>query len=112
VFKRASLSGSADFFQETSNAPELLAETERETVPAAIHQFPIRPEIQRVIRQAIQHEPVTYFEYQLTEPQVRALIDAVQKLKYPHSVKAGAKLSMEEFEGLEALRQVLLDGLR
>ncbi|TME47633.1 MAG: hypothetical protein E6I56_03670 [Chloroflexi bacterium] len=112
MFKRASLSGSADFFQDTASAPELLAETEPETLPAAIHHLPVRPEIQRVIREAIQREPVSYFEYQLTEPQVRALIDAVQKLKYPHSVKAGAKLSMEEFETLEALRQLLLEGLR
>jgi hypothetical protein len=112
VFKRASLSGSADFFQETSSAPEYLAETDPEPLPAAIHHLPVRPEIQRVIRQAVQREPVTVFEYQLTESQVRALIDAVQKLKYPHSVKSGAKLSMEEFESLEALRQLLLDGLR
>jgi hypothetical protein len=118
MFKRASLSGSADFFQDTASAPELLAETEPESLPAAIHHLPLRPEIEHVIRQAVQRETpnhretVTVFEYQLTEAQVRALIDAVQKLKYPHTVKAGAKLSMEEFERLEALRQLLLDGLR
>lgn len=117
MFKRASLTGSADFFEETTSAPELLAETEPEPLPAAIHHLPVRPEIQQVIRQAIQREAtpretVTYFEYSFSEPQVRALIDAVQKLKYPHTVKTAAKLSMEEFERLEALRQVLLDGLR
>lgn len=122
MFKRASLTGSADFFEETTTAPELLAETEPEPLPAAIHHLPVRPEIQHVIRQAIQRdgvqreaaprETVTYFDYSFSEPQVRALIDAVQKLKYPHTVKTAAKLSMEEFERLEALRQVLLDGLR
>lgn len=111
MFKRASLSGSADFFEETSSTPELLAETEPETLPAAIHQLPVRPEFQRVLRQA-PREPITYFEYQLTESQVRSLVDAVQKLKYPHTVKSGSKLSMEEFERLEGLRQLLLDGLR
>jgi len=35
-----------------------------------------------------------------------------QKIKYPHTLKNTAKLSMEEFERLEALRQALLDGLR
>ncbi len=112
MFKRAALSGSSDFFQETSSAPEILAETEPEPLPAAIHQLPVRPVIQRPIRPEIQRETVTYFEYLLTEPQVRSLIDAVQKIKYPHNLKNTAKLSMEEFERLEALRQVLLDGLR
>jgi hypothetical protein len=112
VFKRVSLSGSADFFEDTSSAPEILAETEPEPLPAAIHHLPLRPEIQRATRPPVERDPVTYFEYQLTEPQVRALIDAVQKLKYPHTVKSTAKLSMEEFERLEALRQLLLDGLR
>ena len=115
MFKRASLSGSADFFEVTSRAPEILAETEPE--PAAIHQLPLRPEIERVIRQAVQRESaapdgVASFEYQFTEGQVRALNEAVQKLKYPHTVKMAAKLSMEEFERLEALRQLMLDGLR
>ena len=112
MFKRASLTGSADFFQETSSAPELLAETEPESLPAAIHQLPIRPEIQRAMRAPIQQDPVTYFEYQFTEAQVRALIEAVQKVKYPHNLKNTAKLSMDEFERFEALRQLLLEGLR
>ena len=120
MFKRASLTGSADFFRETSSAPEILAETEPEPLPAAIHELPvrpivqrpIRPEIQRPMRPEIQRETITYFEYEFTEAQVRALIDAVQKLKYPHTLKNTAKLSMEEFERLEALRQLLLDGLR
>ena len=112
MFKRASLSRSADFFRETSSTPEILAETEPEPLPAAIHQLPVRPTIQRPMRPEIERETVTYFEYQLSEPQVRALIDAVQKLKYPHTLKSTAKLSMEEFERLEALRQLLLDGLR
>ncbi len=120
MFKRAHLSGSADFFRETSSTPEILAETEPEPLPAAIHQLPVRaiiqrpmrPEIERPHRPLFDQEKVSYFEYQLTEPQVRALIDAVQKLKYPHTVKTAAKLSMEEFERLEALRQLLLDGLR
>jgi len=104
VFKRVSLNGSAELFRETSTAPEILAETDPERVAAPIHHLPIRREIEL--------ETIAYYEYQLTEPQVRALIDAVQKIKYPHTLKSTAKLSMEEFERLEALRRLLLDGLR
>lgn len=100
VFKRVSLTGSAELFRDTQRAPEILAETDPEPGPAPIHQLPVA-----------QEEAPTY-AYRLTEDQVRELIDAVQKIKYPHTVKSAAKLSMEEFERLEALRQVLLDGLR
>jgi len=104
VFKRVSLEGSAELFRETSSTPEVLAETDPEPVQAPIHHLPIHREMPL--------ERITYFEYQLTEAQVQALIDAVQKVKYPHNLKNMAKLSMEEFERMEALRQILLDGLR
>jgi biotin synthase-like enzyme len=101
VFKRVSLTGSAELFRETARAPEILAETEPEPASAAIHHLPIH-----------RQEIISTYEYQLTESQVRALIDAVQKIKYPHTLKNTAKLGMEEFEQLEALRQLLLEGLR
>ncbi len=104
MFKRVSLEGSAELFRETSSTPEVLAETDPEPVHAPIHHLPIHREIRP--------ETIPYFEYQLTEAQVQALVDAVQKIKYPHNLKNTAKLSMEEFERLEALRQLLLDGLR
>ena len=100
MFKRVSLTGSAELFRDTQRAPEILAETDPEPGPAPIHQLPV-PE-----------ERTPTYAYSLSEDQVRELIDAVQKIKYPHTVKSAAKLSMEEFERLEALRQVLLDGLR
>jgi hypothetical protein len=98
VFKRISLTGSAELFKDTSRAPEYLAETDPE--PLVLRPVPVIG------------EPTSYYSYKLTEAQVHALIDAVQKIKYPHILKNTAKLSMEEFERLEALRQVLLDGLR
>ena len=109
VFKRVSLSGSAELFRETASAPEVLAETDPDPVQAPIHHLPIH---HLPIRREIERETIAYYEYQLTEPQARALIDAVQKIKYPHTLKSTAKLSMEEFERLEALRQLLLEGLR
>jgi hypothetical protein len=57
-------------------------------------------------------EAITYFGYHLTEEQVRTLAEALQKLKYPHTLRSLTRPSMEEFERLEALRQQLLDGLR
>jgi hypothetical protein len=104
VFKRVSLEGSAELFRETSSTPEVLAETDPEPVQAPIHHLPLQRQIHG--------ETISYYEYRLTEVQVQSLIDAVQKIKYPHNLKNTAKLSMEEFERLEALRQVLLDGLR
>lgn len=104
MFKRVSLEGSAELFRETSSTPEVLAETDPEPVQAPIHHLPLQRQVQG--------ETFSYFEYRLTEAQVQSLIDAVQKVKYPHNLKNTAKLSMEEFERLEALRQLLLDGLR
>src|SRR2546429_3184679 len=43
----------------------------------------------------------TLFRSRLTQVQVQSLIDAVQKIKYPHNLKNTAKLSMEEFERSE-----------
>lgn len=98
MFKRVSLAGSAELFKETTSAAELLPEPE--TMPAPIHPLPLST------------EGTVYYQYALTEAQVQALVDAVQKLKYPHTLKSSVKLSMEEFERLEALRQVLLNGLK
>src|ERR1700674_2181061 len=100
VFKRVSLEGSAELFRETSSTPEVLAETD----PEPVHHLPLQRQVYG--------ETVSYYEYRLTEAQVQSLIDAVQKIKYPHNLKNTTKLGMEEFERLEALRQLLLDGLR
>src|SRR5205814_9908039 len=67
VFKRVSLNGSAELFRETSTAPEIVTETGPGPVTAPIHHLPIR--------RGIELGTIAYYEYQLTEPQVRALID-------------------------------------
>lgn len=104
MFKRVSLEGSAELFRETSSTPDVLAETDPEPTQAPIHHLPLQRQLHG--------ETGSYYEYRLTEAQVQALIDAVQKVKYPHNLKNTTKLGMEEFEQLEALRQLLLDGLR
>lgn len=98
MFKRVSLAGSAELFKDTSQAADLLPAPE--TMLAPIHPLPLSL------------DGTIYYQYALTEAQVQALVDAVQKLKYPHTLKTSVKLSMEEFERLEALRQVLLIGLK
>jgi len=102
VFKRVSLVGSAELFKETKapELPEPELELDRQPEPLRVHTLS-RPA-----------PPLPIYEYRFTEAQVRALIDAVQKVKYPHTLKAAGKLSIDEFERLEALRQALLDGLK
>ncbi len=100
MFKRVALTGSAELFRDTGRIPDLLAETEPPPpIPAPIHQLPIT------------RLGINYYDYKLTEAQVNALVDALQKVKYPHTLKA-ARPSMEEFEHLESLRQLLLEGIR
>jgi hypothetical protein len=97
VFKRISLAGSAELFKETARPPDSEPEPQR---PPGIHPLSTRP------------DTVVYYNYGLTETQVRTLVDALQKLKYPHTLKNATRTNMEEFERLEGIRQLLLDGLR
>ncbi len=97
MFKRISLAGSAELFKETTGTRDSEPEPQR---PPDIHPLATRP------------DAVLYYTYGLTETQVRTLVDALQKLKYPHTLKSATRPNMEEFERLEALRQLLLDGLR
>jgi hypothetical protein len=105
MFRRISLTGSAELFRETAPPIEV---SEAVTVPhsAASDGGLVEAAETRLA------EAITYFGYHLTEEQVRTLADALQKLKYPHTLRSLTRPSMEEFERLEALRQQLLDGLR
>jgi hypothetical protein len=104
VFKRVSLTGSAELFRETRGITDPILEddptpAEPEPEPVRLHRLPPRA------------LGTPHYTYSLTEVQVQTLADALQKIKYPHTVRS-SRPSMEEFENLEALRQVLLDGLR
>ena len=105
MFRRISLSGSAELFRETA-APVEASEAVTLSHPAAPERGLVPAAEIRVA------EAITYFGYHLTEEQVRTLAEALQKLKYPHTLRSLTRPSMEEFERLEALRQQLLDGLR
>jgi len=104
MFKRISLAGSDELFRPTQR--------EEEEVPAAVeHPSLSRAEVTPLPNLSAQPQEKVYYQYAFTEEQVHTLIDALQKLKYPHLIKQTTKLSMDEFERLDALRIVLLDGL-
>jgi hypothetical protein len=48
---------------------------------------------------------------QLTEGQLKLLLEAVQRMKYPTQAHGTSKPSIEEFEALEQLRNTLYDVL-
>jgi hypothetical protein len=51
------------------------------------------------------------YRLQLTESQIKVLLESVQRMKYPAQVHASSKPSIEEFEALEQLRNTLFDAL-
>ena len=51
------------------------------------------------------------YRLQLAESQIKVLLESVQRMKYPAQVHASAKPSIEEFEALEQLRNILFDAL-
>ena len=102
MFRRVALTGSGELFRNTSQ-PAPLPTASEPAVPLGLPREDSHE----------QRYPVeTYYQYSLTEAQVQTLIDALQKIKYPHNLKSTSRPSMEDFERLEGLRQILLDGLR
>jgi hypothetical protein len=104
VFKRVSLTGSAELSRETRGITDPILEDD-----APRHEAP--PEPVRLHRLPPRALEAPRYAYSLTEVQVETLVGALQKIKYPHTMRS-SRPSMEEFESLEALRQILLDGLR
>jgi hypothetical protein len=51
------------------------------------------------------------YRVQLSEGQIKTLVEAVQRMKYPAQVHASSKPSIEEFEALDQLRSALLNAL-
>jgi hypothetical protein len=115
-FQRVSLLGSEELFRPTkveeASAPDepLVQEVapadsfSGRTIPAAPPPAPI-PSPPPLAQERYVHR------LHLTASQVRTLIEGVQRMKYPHQVRNEGKPSIEEFEELEALRNLLLDSL-
>jgi hypothetical protein len=104
MFKRISLAGSDELFRVTQR--------EEEEVPAAVDRLAdVKPDLTALPDLPAPVSEKVYYQYNLSEEQVQTLVDAVQKLKYPHLIKQTTKLSIDEFERLDALRVVLIEGL-
>jgi hypothetical protein len=114
-FNRISLVGSEELFRPTH------VEAEEETTPVEPapadglaghfgHNPAPSPSYPALDPTPLARERAVY-RLQLTESQVKVLLESVQRMKYPAQVHAGTKPSMEEFEALEQLRNTLLDAL-
>jgi hypothetical protein len=117
-FQRVSLLGSEELFRPTKVENDAQPEE-----PLVQEVSPADSFSGRVVPAPISVEPAAgppplaqeryVHRLHLTEGQVRTLIDGIQRMKYPGQVRPGheGKPSIEEFEQLEALRNLLLDAL-
>ena len=107
-FNRVSLMGSEELFRPTKvePAPEPVSPADemsgRQQAPA--------PALPPVPQPAPLSRDRQSYRVQLTEGQVKLLIEAVQRMKYPQQVHE-TKPSIESFEELEDLRNHLWDAI-
>jgi hypothetical protein len=107
-FNRVSLMGSEELFRPTrvEPEPEPVAPADemsgRQQSPA-----PVLPAVPQPAPLARERQA---YRVQLTESQVKLLIEAVQRMKYPQQVHE-TKPSIESFEELEDLRNHLWDAI-
>jgi hypothetical protein len=115
-FNRISLVGSEELFRPTRVEPEEDLTGPVEPAPAdtfAGHKGPNpapTPLYPTPAPAPVARERGLY-RLQLTEAQIKTLLDGVQRMKYPAQVHSSAKPSMEEFEALEQIRGALLEAL-
>ena len=104
-FNRISLAGSDELFRPTRVEDDETASTppaDRFAGSRAV-QPPLAPAPPPLSRER------TYVRLQVTEDQLHVLIEAVQRMKFPHMAAAAHQPSVEEFEALEALRGTLVE---
>jgi hypothetical protein len=113
-FNRVSLVGSEELFRPTRVEPDDDSPVEEAPadvlaghdvhVPAPNPAYP-NPPIAPLARER------AAYRLQLTEGQLKILLEAVQRMKYPAQIHGTSKPSIEEFEALEQLRNTLFDVL-
>ncbi|MFN2465611.1 MAG: hypothetical protein ABR598_05025 [Candidatus Dormibacteria bacterium] len=111
-FNRVSLVGSEELFRPTKVEPEpveiapadSLAGRTAEAVKPASPTPPAAPAPAPLSRER------QAYRINLTEGQVKLLIEAVQRMKYPHQIHE-SKPSIESFEELDDLRNHLWDAI-
>ena len=108
-FNRVSLIGSEELFRPTKVEPEPPA-----PVAPADELSGRVPEPQAALAPAPHPAPLTRdhqaYRVNLTEGQVKLLIEAVQRMKYPQQTHE-SKPSIEDFEELDDLRNHLWDAI-
>lgn len=112
-FNRVSLVGSEELFRPTrveaqgetdsverAPADNLAGHLGRRPAPTPTYPAPAPLARERAV-----------YRLQLSESQLKMLLESVQRMKYPAHVHASSKPSIEEFEALEQLRNTLFDAL-
>lgn len=106
-FNRVSLMGSEELFRPTKLQPEPVAPL----APADELSGRVpEPEPQPIPQPAPLSRDRQSYRVNLTEGQVKLLIEAIQRMKYPQQVHE-TKPSIENFEELEDLRNHLWDAI-
>jgi hypothetical protein len=114
-FNRISLVGSEELFRPTRvETDDEAAPDERapaDSLAGHVGQSPApSPSYAAPTPAPLARERAVY-RLQLTEAQIKVLLESVQRMKYPAQVHAVSKPSIEEFEALEQLRNTLFDAL-
>jgi hypothetical protein len=116
-FNRISLAGSDELFRPTKVEPEdaagvIAPQPDEDDAPAErLSGRAVQPPRTSLPARAPLSKDRAYVRVQLSEDQLQVLIDAVQRMKYPHMAAAAHQPSMDEFEALEALRGILQDSI-
>ena len=111
-FRRAQLRGSDELFRTTDSTvadaeANTIVEVPAQTVlPRVTKVAEIDSEGDSAVPRAPKHDSRSL---RLTGDEIEILADALQFLKFPN--KSPARPSVDEFEGLEELRQKLLDNI-
>ena len=99
-FRRATLSGSDELFRKSQGNPE---------------EAPTTTQVKDVPKEELLHAPEINKPgghlVRLSDEEVLALADAIQKMKFPQK-SGGNNPTMDEYEWLEELRQRLLSHLQ
>ena len=108
-FNRVSLAGSEELFRATKVEPQPIPVAPADELSGRV------PEPQPVLPAAPAPAPLARdnqaYRINLTEGQIKLLIEAVQRMKYPQQTHE-AKPSIEDFEQLDDLRNHLWDAIR
>jgi len=107
-FNRVSLMGSEELFRPTRVEPEPVPVAPADELSGRVPEpQPAPPPVQQPAPLARDRQT---YRVNLTEGQVKLLIEAVHRMKYPHQAHEN-KPSIEDFEELDDLRNHLWDAI-